>query len=155
MPGRSRAAKADTAEDGTSAPRGTLNEARWDEILAAAADVFIEKGYEPATVREIAGKAGLLNQGSLYLLPQPRTARSDPAPRGAMRGLPPLDPRTGIAAGDFDPGLNTDASVKNVIWLLNNTHRWFGPDALLPRREVIDWNQAFIRRGLGRADPPG
>lgn len=55
--------------------------------------------------------------------------------------------------GNVEPRGNVE--VKNVIWLLNNTHRWFGPDALLPRREVIDWNQAFIRRGLGRADPPG
>lgn len=49
-----------------AAPRGTLNEERWDEILAVAADVFLEKGYGAATVREIASRAGLLNQGSLY-----------------------------------------------------------------------------------------
>ncbi|MHB8466464.1 MAG: TetR family transcriptional regulator [Acidimicrobiales bacterium] len=48
------------------APRGTLNEQRWDEILEVAAEVFLEKGYEAATVREIAARAGLLNQGSLY-----------------------------------------------------------------------------------------
>lgn len=47
-------------------PRGTLNEERWEEILAIASDVFLEKGYEAATVREIAARAGLLNQGSLY-----------------------------------------------------------------------------------------
>lgn len=49
-----------------TAPRGTLNEERWEEILAVAAEVFLEKGYEAATVREIAARAGLLNQGSLY-----------------------------------------------------------------------------------------
>ena len=49
-----------------SPPRGTLNEERWEEILGIAADVFLEKGYEAATVREIAARAGLLNQGSLY-----------------------------------------------------------------------------------------
>jgi TetR/AcrR family transcriptional regulator, cholesterol catabolism regulator len=47
-------------------PRGTLNEVRWDEILGVAAQVFLAKGYEAATVREIASRAGLLNQGSLY-----------------------------------------------------------------------------------------
>jgi AcrR family transcriptional regulator len=47
-------------------PRGTLNEARFDEILEAAADVFYEKGYKAATTREIAARAGLLNKGSLY-----------------------------------------------------------------------------------------
>jgi AcrR family transcriptional regulator len=49
-----------------AAPRGTLNEERWEEILAVAAEVFLDKGYEAATVREIAARAGLLNQGSLY-----------------------------------------------------------------------------------------
>ncbi|MCU1463709.1 MAG: hypothetical protein JWO37_3784 [Acidimicrobiales bacterium] len=48
------------------APRGTLNETRWNEILTIAAEVFFQKGYEAATVREIAKRAGLLNQGSLY-----------------------------------------------------------------------------------------
>jgi AcrR family transcriptional regulator len=49
-----------------SPPRGTLNEARFDEILEAAADVFFEKGYKAATTQEIATRAGLLNKGSLY-----------------------------------------------------------------------------------------
>jgi AcrR family transcriptional regulator len=48
------------------APRGTLNEDRWEEILSVAAEVFLERGYEGSTVREIATRAGLLNQGSLY-----------------------------------------------------------------------------------------
>jgi AcrR family transcriptional regulator len=43
-----------------------LNEVRWEEILRVAAEVFLEKGYQNTTVREIAGRAGLLNQGSLY-----------------------------------------------------------------------------------------
>jgi AcrR family transcriptional regulator len=46
--------------------RGRLNEERWEEILAVSAEVFLEKGYETTTVREIASRAGLLNQGSLY-----------------------------------------------------------------------------------------
>lgn len=54
------------AEAPRAAPRGTLNEERWDEVLAAAAEVFVEKGYGQATVREIASRAGMLNQGSLY-----------------------------------------------------------------------------------------
>jgi TetR/AcrR family transcriptional regulator, cholesterol catabolism regulator len=54
------------SEDGSTPPRGTLNEARWDEILEAAADVFFEKGYKSTTIQEIATRAGLLNKGSLY-----------------------------------------------------------------------------------------
>lgn len=38
---------------------------RQQEILAAAAEVFVEKGYHGATVQEIADKVGLL-KGSLY-----------------------------------------------------------------------------------------
>jgi AcrR family transcriptional regulator len=53
------------AADGASAPKGTLNLARWGEILAAAEDVFLERGYEATTVEEIASRVGLL-KGSLY-----------------------------------------------------------------------------------------
>jgi len=62
----SRAQAKGRPKAGPAAPRGTLNEARWEEILGIAAEVFLEKGYEAATVREIASRAGLLNQGSLY-----------------------------------------------------------------------------------------
>jgi len=46
-------------------PKGTLNEARWAEIVAAAAEVFYEVGYPAATLQEIASRVGLL-KGSLY-----------------------------------------------------------------------------------------
>jgi AcrR family transcriptional regulator len=46
-------------------PKGLLNEARWAEIVAAAADVFHEHGYQAATLKEIASRVGLL-KGSLY-----------------------------------------------------------------------------------------
>jgi AcrR family transcriptional regulator len=46
-------------------PRGTLNEERWDEVLSVAADVFGEKGYRAATLRDIASRLGML-KGSLY-----------------------------------------------------------------------------------------
>jgi AcrR family transcriptional regulator len=47
------------------APKGTLNEARWSEIIDAAASVFAAKGYQAATVQDIASRVGLL-KGSLY-----------------------------------------------------------------------------------------
>jgi AcrR family transcriptional regulator len=46
-------------------PRGTLNESRWDEVLSVAAQVFGEKGYRAATLRDIASRLGML-KGSLY-----------------------------------------------------------------------------------------
>lgn len=51
--------------NGSAPPKGTLNEARWSEILQAARDVFSEKGYEAATIQDIASRVGLL-KGSLY-----------------------------------------------------------------------------------------
>jgi AcrR family transcriptional regulator len=49
----------------TEIPRGVANQARSAEVLAAAFDVFVERGYEAATVQEIASRVGLL-KGSLY-----------------------------------------------------------------------------------------
>ena len=47
------------------APRGTLNTARWNEILEATAAVFHEKGYQAARIEDIATRVGIL-KGSLY-----------------------------------------------------------------------------------------
>jgi AcrR family transcriptional regulator len=54
-----------TRTSNPSAPRGVLNEARWSEVVNAAFTVFSEKGYEAATVQDIAVRVGLL-KGSLY-----------------------------------------------------------------------------------------
>ena len=48
-----------------SAPKGTLNVTRWNEILAAAGEVFHEKGYQAARIEDIAARVGIL-KGSLY-----------------------------------------------------------------------------------------
>jgi TetR/AcrR family transcriptional regulator, cholesterol catabolism regulator len=46
-------------------PRGTLNEARWAEILQVAEEILSEKGYKDTTIQDIASSVGLL-KGSLY-----------------------------------------------------------------------------------------
>lgn len=46
-------------------PKGTLNGARWHEILDAAGEVFQEKGYQAARIEDIANRVGIL-KGSLY-----------------------------------------------------------------------------------------
>lgn len=38
---------------------------RWEEILAASAEVFFEKGYDGTTIQDIADRVGML-KGSLY-----------------------------------------------------------------------------------------
>jgi AcrR family transcriptional regulator len=56
------------AADGSirsSSRRGTSNEQRWEEILAAAAEEFYENGYKAARLQDIAHRVGLLT-GSLY-----------------------------------------------------------------------------------------
>jgi AcrR family transcriptional regulator len=53
------------ASDELNTRRGTLNEARWEEILTAAAEEFNERGYKAARLQDIAGRVGLLT-GSLY-----------------------------------------------------------------------------------------
>lgn len=40
-------------------------EKRWEEILKAAAEVFYEKGYDAATLQDIADRVGIL-KGSIY-----------------------------------------------------------------------------------------
>jgi AcrR family transcriptional regulator len=46
-------------------PKGTLNEKRWAEVVRAAVQVFDERGYQAATLEDIASRVGLL-KGSLY-----------------------------------------------------------------------------------------
>jgi TetR/AcrR family transcriptional regulator, cholesterol catabolism regulator len=41
------------------------SEARWEEILEAAAKVFLKNGYEAASLQEIANEVGIL-KGSIY-----------------------------------------------------------------------------------------
>lgn len=45
--------------------KGRDREQRWDEIVLAAAKVFYEKGYEGASLQDIASAVGLL-KGSIY-----------------------------------------------------------------------------------------
>ena len=45
--------------------RGVLNQARWEQILQAAANEFYEKGFKAARLQDIANRVGLLT-GSLY-----------------------------------------------------------------------------------------
>jgi TetR/AcrR family transcriptional regulator, cholesterol catabolism regulator len=45
--------------------RGVLNEARWEQILQAAANEFYERGFKGARLQDIASRVGLLT-GSLY-----------------------------------------------------------------------------------------
>ena len=60
-----RTRRSGEASDEFNTRRGALNEARWDEILTAAAEEFNERGYKAARLQDIARRVGLLT-GSLY-----------------------------------------------------------------------------------------
>jgi len=55
----------DTGDAVPAARQGTSHEARWDEILQAAAEEFYERGFRGARLQDIAARVGLLT-GSLY-----------------------------------------------------------------------------------------
>jgi AcrR family transcriptional regulator len=60
-----RTRRSGDSSDGLNTRRGTLNEARWEEILTAAAEEFNERGYKAARLQDIAARVGMLT-GSLY-----------------------------------------------------------------------------------------
>lgn len=115
---------------GAPRPRGTANQARWDEVLEAAAEVFSERGYPSATVQDIAARVGMLKgslyyyidskedllyeilrrshlEGISYIQEDPATSRSAPPVRMAslirrwMAGLETLPPVLRVSEFDF------------------------------------------------------
>jgi AcrR family transcriptional regulator len=153
----------------TSAPpRGTLNEARFDEILEAAADVFFEKGYKAATTQEIATRAGLLNKGSLYYYIECKEdllfALADRAHADSWRDQ---EEDTTLARSDARTRLNTFierrlASLSKADrrqFLIEEELRSLSPQRLASvmaqRRKFHDLLGEILRQGMaeGRFDP--
>ena len=54
---RQRRSGADSGE--VAVRRGVLNQARWEQILQAAANEFYEKGFKAARLQDIANRVGL------------------------------------------------------------------------------------------------
>jgi AcrR family transcriptional regulator len=52
-------------QPGRQATPRLRREDRWEDLLSAAADVFYKKGYDAATVQDVASRAGIL-KGSIY-----------------------------------------------------------------------------------------
>lgn len=63
--GKAAVKKVDVPAVGRPQADRKRREERWQEILDAAAEVFYEKGYEAATLQEIADRVGIL-KGSIY-----------------------------------------------------------------------------------------
>jgi AcrR family transcriptional regulator len=70
-----------------SRPRGTFNEERWDEVVAVAADVFSERGYRAATLRDVASKLGMLKGSLYYYIESKEDLLFEVLKRAHLRGL--------------------------------------------------------------------
>jgi TetR/AcrR family transcriptional regulator, cholesterol catabolism regulator len=66
---------------------GVLNEARWEEIVAAATEVFGEKGYRAATLQDIASKVGMLKGSLYYYIEGKEDLLFEIIRRGHLRGI--------------------------------------------------------------------
>ena len=150
----SRAQAKGRPKAGPAAPRGTLNEARWEEILGIAAEVFLEKGYEAATVREIASRAGLLNQGSLYYyIESKEDLLIALIERAYVRAVAALDENVAIAGSDAPTRLAAfivrwiDRMVlgDNPAAVVEREFRAIDPARLASVRPMREACNAFVR----------
>jgi AcrR family transcriptional regulator len=103
-----------------SFPKGTRNEARWSEVIAAAGEVFYEKGFVAATLQEVAAKVGLL-KGSLYYYIQTKE--------------------------DLLFAVLERAHAETVAWLLADELRWVGDAPTRMSRFVEQWIEHSERLG--------
>jgi AcrR family transcriptional regulator len=85
---------------GLTPPKGTLNEARWTEILQAASAVFSEKGYDATTLQDIASRVGLLKGSLYYYIENKEDLMYQLAVRAHSEHLQGLRDDPGIAEGD-------------------------------------------------------
>ena len=150
----SRAQAKGRPKAGPAAPRGTLNEARWEEILGIAAQVFLEKGYEAATVREIASRAGLLNQGSLYYyIESKEDLLLALIERAYVRAVAALEEGADVAGSDAPTRLSAfivrwiDRMVlgDNPAAVVEREFRSIDPRRLASVRPMRDACNAFVR----------
>lgn len=141
-------------------------EARPDEVLDAALDIFIARGFAAARVEDIARAAGL-SKGTVYLYFPSKVAILEALVRraivplvkdaGALASLPEDNPRHALASvlrfiakGLANP---RNAAIPRII--LSEAGA-FPELAAMYRREVIDRGvsalTALIARGIGTGD---
>ena len=68
--------KSDVKEDARSVTLRKPKAERWEQLLDAAADIFFEKGYDAATLQDIAERVGIL-KGSIYYYIKTKTDLRD------------------------------------------------------------------------------
>jgi AcrR family transcriptional regulator len=130
--------------------RGVLNEARWDEILQAAANEFYEKGFKGARLQDIASRVGLLT-GSLYYYIESKEnllfALVDTAFR---KGLEATEEDPVIAASDPSVRLRTfvqrqmrvlEDAQSTALVVVERDREYLAPE----HREQVDVMRAQVR----------
>jgi AcrR family transcriptional regulator len=80
--------------------RGVLNEARWEQIIEAATEVFGEKGYRAATLQDIASKVGMLKGSLYYYIEVKEDLLFEIVRRGHLRGISFVQEDEVIASAD-------------------------------------------------------
>src|SRR5579883_2556775 len=82
-------------------PRGASNQARFDEVIDAASEVFREKGYLAATLQDIAGRLGMLKGSLYYYIDSKEDLLYEILRRAHLQGLEYI--QQGTATGATDP----------------------------------------------------
>jgi TetR/AcrR family transcriptional regulator, cholesterol catabolism regulator len=100
---------------GPSAPKGTLNATRWNEVLDAAAAVFNEKGYQAARIEDIAARVGILKGSLYYYIESKEDLLYALTVDGHTKGLATIEEDDDLRAAD--PATRLGAFV--VRWVIN------------------------------------
>jgi AcrR family transcriptional regulator len=124
---RSALVSASVPQEERIQPRGTLNEKRWGEILDAAEQVFLERGYQAASLQEIAKRVGMLKGSLYYYIDTKEDLLFEIVRRSHQSGLDFLREE------EEEAGYDAPTRVRNL------THRWVrGMNALNSSTGVVE-----------------
>jgi TetR/AcrR family transcriptional regulator, cholesterol catabolism regulator len=115
---------------GASAPKGTLNATRWNEVLEAAATVFHEKGYQAARIEDIATRVGILKGSLYYSIESKEDLLYALTVGGHTKGLATIEEDDDIRAAD--PATRLDAFITRWLAMVPTT----GEYAQVTERDV-------------------
>ncbi len=143
-------------------PRGASNQARFDEVIDAASEVFREKGYLAATLQDIAGRLGMLKGSLYYYIDSKEDLLYEILRRAHLQGLEYIE--QGTATGATDPLARITTLIRH--WLgglpsldpalrieaLQYDHRYLSPsrraEILAMRRQITRSFEEVIAAGV-------
>ena len=89
----------------TVPPKGTLNDRRWQEVLDAAAATFDEKGYQAATLQDVATRVDLLAPSLYYYIKTKEDLLFGVMQRAHQLGLRLIEEAPELAGADAETRL--------------------------------------------------